>query len=121
MSRLNGLGKITSDFKVHITDQENSHRIEQVDNHSEQLQQQEYYIEENEKADIEKYTRWIANLARQHWDIADSYFDTQIPQGISLKQMPNYDRLQVEHMKLNTIDENCKNCCSLFINRPTIF
>jgi hypothetical protein len=60
-------------------------------------------------------------MARFHPEIASSYFCSEVPEGISLKEMPNFDRLQVEHMKLNTFDENCKSLYSLFINRPTLY
>jgi hypothetical protein len=60
-------------------------------------------------------------MTRLHPEIASSYFGSEVPEGISLKEMPNFDRLQVEHMKLNTIDENCKSICSLIINRPTLY
>jgi hypothetical protein len=59
-------------------------------------------------------------MARLHPDIASSYFDSEVPEGMSLKEMPNYDRFQVEHMKLNKIDENCKFNFSLILFRPTL-
>jgi hypothetical protein len=60
-------------------------------------------------------------MARSHPEIASSYFGSEIPEGISLKEMPNFDRMQVEHMKLNTIDENCKYLSNPFIYSPSIY
>ena len=71
---------------------------------------------------MDKYTKWIANMARTHPEIASSYFDSEVAEGISLKEMPNYDRLQLEHMKLNTIDENCKyKSNTLFVYSPSLY
>ena len=62
----------------------------------------------NDRAELDKYSKWIANMVRSHPELAGHYFEGDIPEGISLKELPNYDRFQIEHMKLNTIDENCK-------------
>ncbi len=70
---------------------------------------------DDEKSELEKYTYWIASMVRAYPDIASAYFNADIPDiTITGKDLPNYDRSQIEHLKLNPTNKN--DNCKIIIN-----